>query len=101
MDEGSRYFGEILISSVQGADHNDTAFVITDSRPQYIGLQILEKLIMTRWKTLPDGQRLGRLSGAVIVVTNVAFRNPQLRRWCHRQSSIRRDHDAEGEDVHQ
>ncbi|KAG1832235.1 CRM1 C terminal-domain-containing protein [Suillus variegatus] len=28
---------------------------------KYIGLQILEKLIVTRWKTLPDGQRLGRL----------------------------------------
>jgi hypothetical protein len=26
---------------------------------QYIGLQILEKLITTRWKTLPDGQRQG------------------------------------------
>ncbi len=27
--------------------------------PQYIGLQILEKLILTRWKSLPDGQRQG------------------------------------------
>lgn len=26
---------------------------------QYIGLQILEKLILTRWKSLPDGQRQG------------------------------------------
>lgn len=26
---------------------------------KYIGLQILEKLIVTRWKTLPDGQRQG------------------------------------------
>ena len=30
--------------------------------PQYIGLQILEKLIQTRWKTLPEGQRQGELS---------------------------------------
>ena len=29
--------------------------------PQYIGLQILEKLIQTRWKTLPEGQRQGEL----------------------------------------
>lgn len=26
---------------------------------QYIGLQILEKVITTRWKSLPDGQRQG------------------------------------------
>lgn len=30
--------------------------------PQYIGLQILEKLIQTKWKTLPEGQRQGELS---------------------------------------
>lgn len=29
---------------------------------KYIGLQILEKLITTRWKTLPDGQRQGPTS---------------------------------------
>jgi hypothetical protein len=28
---------------------------------QYIGLQILEKLINTRWRSLPDGQRQGYL----------------------------------------
>ena len=27
---------------------------------QYIGLQILEKLILTRWKSLPEGQRQGK-----------------------------------------
>ncbi|KAJ4469508.1 hypothetical protein C8J55DRAFT_406157, partial [Lentinula edodes] len=31
------------------------------SYPQtkYLGLQILEKVILTRWKSLPDGQRQG------------------------------------------
>jgi hypothetical protein len=35
---------------------------------QYIGLQILEKLIMTRWKTLPDGQRQGEF-GKVFAIS--------------------------------
>lgn len=37
-----------------------TAAHISDSNlHQYIGLQILEKLITTRWKSLPEGQRQG------------------------------------------
>lgn len=31
----------------------------SDTASQYIGLQILEKLINTRWKTLPEDQRQG------------------------------------------
>jgi hypothetical protein len=37
-------------------------------RDQYIGLQILEKLITTKWKTLPDGQRQGQGSFRSIFV---------------------------------
>lgn len=38
---------------------------------QYIGLQILEKLINTRWKSLPEGQRQGAYpySGAFLWVS--------------------------------
>lgn len=36
---------------------------------KYIGLQILEKLITTRWKTLPDGQRQGIPYTTVICAT--------------------------------
>ena len=34
-------------------------FLTWPASVQYIGLQILEKLILTRWKSLPDGQRQG------------------------------------------
>ena len=37
-------------------------------RDQYIGLQILEKLITTKWKTLPDGQRQGQGSFRSMIV---------------------------------
>ena len=33
---------------------------------QYIGLQILEKLITTRWKSLPEGQRQGEPRYAIL-----------------------------------
>ncbi|KAF9036599.1 CRM1 C terminal-domain-containing protein [Panaeolus papilionaceus] len=39
---------------------------------KYIGLQILEKLITTRWKTLPDGQRQGIRNFIVGVTVKVA-----------------------------
>ncbi|KAF8162898.1 CRM1 C terminal-domain-containing protein [Crassisporium funariophilum] len=39
---------------------------------KYIGLQILEKLIMTRWKTLPDGQRQGIRNFIVGITVKVA-----------------------------
>jgi len=38
---------------------------------QYIGLQILEKLINTKWKTLPESQRQGlRLSFTTTLLRN-------------------------------
>lgn len=36
---------------------------------KYIGLQILEKLITTKWKTLPDGQRQGQRSFHFILIS--------------------------------
>ncbi|KAE9406580.1 Crm1-F1 [Gymnopus androsaceus JB14] len=44
------------------------------SYPQtkYIGLQILEKLIATRWKSLPDGQRQGVRNFLITVTVQVA-----------------------------
>lgn len=49
---------------------------------QYIGLQILEKLITTRWKTLPDGQRQGatRLTSSLNRLLTL-LRYSELRRW--------------------
>lgn len=32
---------------------------LTFRRSQFIGLQILERLVTTRWKTLPEAQRQG------------------------------------------
>ncbi|KAF8968380.1 CRM1 C terminal-domain-containing protein [Flammula alnicola] len=39
---------------------------------KYIGLQILEKLITTKWKTLPDGQRQGIRNFIVGITVKVA-----------------------------
>ncbi|KAI0063955.1 Xpo1-domain-containing protein [Artomyces pyxidatus] len=39
---------------------------------QFIGLQILEKLINTRWKTLPEAQRQGVLNFVVRITVKVA-----------------------------
>ncbi|KJA20251.1 hypothetical protein HYPSUDRAFT_203952 [Hypholoma sublateritium FD-334 SS-4] len=39
---------------------------------KYIGLQILEKLITTKWKTLPDGQRQGIRNFVVGITVKVA-----------------------------
>ncbi|KAF8892569.1 CRM1 C terminal-domain-containing protein [Infundibulicybe gibba] len=47
---------------------------------KYIGLQILEKLIMTRWKTLPDGQRQGIRNFIVGVTVKVASDETTLRK---------------------
>ncbi|KAJ2925230.1 hypothetical protein H1R20_g11881, partial [Candolleomyces eurysporus] len=47
---------------------------------KYIGLQILEKLIMTRWKTLPDGQRQGIRNFIVGVTVKVASDDASLRK---------------------
>ncbi|KAF8352285.1 CRM1 C terminal-domain-containing protein [Amanita rubescens] len=52
------------------------------SYPQskYIGLQILEKLIVTRWKTLPDGQRQGIRNFVVGVTVKVASDEVAMRK---------------------
>ncbi|KAJ3967974.1 Crm1-F1 [Lentinula raphanica] len=44
----------------------------TYSQTKYIGLQILEKLISTRWKSLPDNQRQGVRNFLVSVTIQVA-----------------------------
>ncbi|KAJ7632457.1 CRM1 C terminal-domain-containing protein [Roridomyces roridus] len=47
---------------------------------KYIGLQILEKLISTRWKTLPDGQRQGIRNFVVGVTVKVASDESTMRK---------------------
>lgn len=47
---------------------------------QYIGLQILEKVITTRWKSLPEGQRQGIRNFIVGVTVKVASDDVSLRR---------------------
>lgn len=62
MDKSTRYPGAINLSPVKGAMiflRRHFHFLCELTRVQYIGLQILEKLIITRWKTLPEGQQQG------------------------------------------
>ncbi|KDQ59442.1 hypothetical protein JAAARDRAFT_33006 [Jaapia argillacea MUCL 33604] len=47
---------------------------------KYIGLQILEKLINTRWKTLPDGQRQGIRNFVVGITVKVASDENTMRK---------------------
>ncbi|KAF7972646.1 hypothetical protein HWV62_17314 [Athelia sp. TMB] len=47
---------------------------------KYIGLQILEKVITTRWKSLPDGQRQGIRNFVVGVTVKVASDETTLRK---------------------
>lgn len=49
---------------------------------QYIGLQILEKLITTRWKSLPEGQRQGTsLLPAVAHSCTISMRPSGIRNF--------------------
>ncbi|KAJ7273547.1 CRM1 C terminal-domain-containing protein [Mycena haematopus] len=52
----------------------------TFPQAKYIGLQILEKLITTRWKTLPDGQRQGIRNFVVGVTVKVASDESTMRK---------------------
>ncbi|KAK7015002.1 CRM1 C terminal-domain-containing protein [Favolaschia claudopus] len=52
----------------------------TFPQAKYIGLQILEKLITTRWKTLPDGQRQGIRNFIVGVTVKVASDEATMRK---------------------
>ncbi|KAJ7219118.1 CRM1 C terminal-domain-containing protein [Mycena pura] len=52
----------------------------TFPQAKYIGLQILEKLITTRWKTLPDGQRQGIRNFVVGVTVKVASDEATMRK---------------------
>uniref|UniRef100_A0A8H8CN60 Importin N-terminal domain-containing protein n=1 Tax=Psilocybe cubensis TaxID=181762 RepID=A0A8H8CN60_PSICU len=47
---------------------------------KYIGLQILEKLIMTKWKTLPEGQRQGIRNFIVGITVKVASDEVSFRK---------------------
>ncbi|EIN03634.1 hypothetical protein PUNSTDRAFT_47982 [Punctularia strigosozonata HHB-11173 SS5] len=47
---------------------------------KYIGLQILEKLILTRWKTLPDGQRQGIRNFIIGITVKIASDETSLRK---------------------
>ncbi|CAL1704171.1 unnamed protein product [Somion occarium] len=52
----------------------------TFPQAKYIGLQILEKLITTKWKTLPEGQRQGIRNFIVGITVKVASDEATLRR---------------------
>lgn len=52
----------------------------TFPQSKYIGLQILERLITTRWKTLPDGQRQGIRNFVVGVTVKVASDEATMRK---------------------
>ncbi|KAH7889656.1 CRM1 C terminal-domain-containing protein [Phlebopus sp. FC_14] len=52
----------------------------TFQQSKYIGLQILEKLIITRWKTLPDGQRQGIRNFVVGITVKVASDEATMRK---------------------
>jgi exportin-1 len=60
LDASSRNSGTFTISPSEGAKENSLSLYSFLKVSQYIGLQILEKLITTRWKALPEGQRQGR-----------------------------------------
>ncbi|TDL27514.1 hypothetical protein BD410DRAFT_782606 [Rickenella mellea] len=47
---------------------------------KYIALQILEKLIQTRWKSLPDGQRQGIRNFVVGIIVKVASDEAAIRK---------------------
>ncbi|KAH9484027.1 Exportin-1 [Psilocybe cubensis] len=51
-----------------------------ESWTRYIGLQILEKLIMTKWKTLPEGQRQGIRNFIVGITVKVASDEVSFRK---------------------
>ncbi|KAJ6630664.1 CRM1 C terminal-domain-containing protein [Mycena sp. CBHHK59/15] len=50
------------------------------AQAKYIGLQILEKLITTRWKSLPEGQRQGIRNFVVGVTVKVASDETSMRK---------------------
>ncbi|KAG8831327.1 Karyopherin transporter [Serendipita sp. 399] len=52
----------------------------SNSQAKYIGLQILEKLIMTRWKVIPDDQRAGIRNFIVGLTIKLASDETMLRR---------------------
>ncbi|KAI6166977.1 CRM1 C terminal-domain-containing protein [Pisolithus thermaeus] len=52
----------------------------TFPQSKYIGLQILERLITTRWRTLPDGQRQGIRNFVVGVTVKVASDEATMRK---------------------
>lgn len=52
----------------------------TVPQAKYIGLQILERLITTRWKTLPDAQRQGIRNFIVGITVKVASDETSLRK---------------------
>ncbi|KAF8652765.1 hypothetical protein AX16_004260 [Volvariella volvacea WC 439] len=71
----------------QFQEHPDAWIRVPDimersSYPQtkFIGLQILEKLITTRWKALPEGQRQGIRNFVVGITVRVASHEPTMRK---------------------
>lgn len=70
---------------------------------QYLGLQILEKLIQTRWKALPDAQRQGKdtFMYNVCIAIMTIFRNTALYRWLDHDGCFRRSQNAQGKDFHE
>ncbi|KZS98963.1 hypothetical protein SISNIDRAFT_492282 [Sistotremastrum niveocremeum HHB9708] len=52
----------------------------TYQQTKFIGLQVLEKLIQTRWKALPEGQRLGIRNFVVAIVMKISSDDAAMRK---------------------
>ncbi len=101
--EGSQNYqtkvSEIETADEDSCDPEDLSAVLTDARylehidlfnllthplpppfPQYIGLQILEKLIQTRWKALPVDQQQGIRNFIVAATVEVSSDEQRMRR---------------------
>lgn len=59
MDKSTRDPRAFLVSADKSTSPPRHSLISLLILSQYIGLQILEKLILTRWKSLPEGQRQG------------------------------------------
>ena len=71
MVEGTRYIRTVVVPAVESTLEIRWNARLSQLKPsKYIGLQILEKLVQTKWKMLPEGQRQGELSFSYLAKRN-------------------------------
>lgn len=90
LDKSARDPRELIVSAVQSQSSNSRGRLAC-SRPfsQYIGLQILERLINTRWKTLPEDQRQGMSTASHLFASLTSARHQELCRSSQCRRCIR------------